>query len=90
MYVTGIEIAGFRRRSEDGTLTGSVVLIAKDRRVQIPLTLERRVELEKSRERLLLLARALRQARRVPDLRLKGALRFAPGVLPGEFRRPSA
>ena len=87
MYVTGIEIAGFRRRSTDGRIDGSVVLVGDGTRMQIPLTLNRRVELRAQKDRLLLLARALRELRRVPEYRDTGALRFAPGLLPAELAR---
>ena len=87
MYVTGIEYAGFQPGSEDGPTTGSVVLVCDDTRVQIPLTVSRRIEMAHSRHRLLLLAEAIRQARRVPDYRGQGRLRFAPGLLPAELRR---
>lgn len=81
MYITEIEFTGF-----DGDLcTGSVTLVAGDTRMQIPLTLERRQEMDETRTRLLLLAAAIAQARRVPDYR--GKLKFAPGVLPPELTR---
>ncbi|KUF10440.1 hypothetical protein AVJ23_11145 [Pseudoponticoccus marisrubri] len=84
MYVRKIEIAGF----EGGARAGAVTLVAGRLRVQIPLTLPRQVEIVETRHRLMVLAQALRQARRVPDLGGGGRLRFAPGVLPAELRKP--
>ncbi|WP_425074248.1 hypothetical protein [Sagittula sp. S175] len=86
MYVTRIEFAGFKP-TPNGPFSGSVVLVSEDTRMQIPLTMPRRVEVQHSRHRLLLLAEALRKARRIPDYRQRGRLRFAPGVLPPELRR---
>ena len=86
MYVTSIEFAGFLP-TQSGPFSGSVVLVSDGARMQIPLTVPRRVEVQQSRHRLLLLAEALRKARRVPDYKDRGQLRFAPGVLPPELRR---
>lgn len=86
MHITSIEFAGFST-TQSGASSGSVVLVSDDARMQIPLTLQRRVEVAHSRHRLLLLAEALRQARRIPEYRRRGTLTFAPGVLPPELRR---
>ncbi len=85
MYVEEIEIAGFRDTPPEGPSQGAVVLVGQDKRIQIPLTLHRHIEV--AQHRRILLAEALRQARRVPEFRKKGALRFAPGLLPPELRR---
>jgi hypothetical protein len=87
MYVERIELAGF----DDGPVgqpnQGIVVLVGDGQRLQIPLTLPRRIEMTESRQRLLLLAAALREVRRLPHYRRRGRLRFAPGILPPELRR---
>ncbi len=88
MYIKSIELAGFSGPSASGVTNGAVVLITDEgERVQIPLTLPHRLEMQRSRHRLLVLAEALKQARRVPSLRAPGKLRFAPGLLPRELRR---
>jgi hypothetical protein len=88
MYIKRIELAGFSAPSPDGGTDGAVVLITDaGERMQIPLTLPHRLEMQRSRHRLLVLAEALKKARRVPSLRAPGKLRFAPGLLPPELRR---
>lgn len=86
MYVTRIEIAGFKAPAGEGPHSGTVTLEAEGQRMLIPLSLEKRVRPEEGRHRLLLIAHALRRARRLPEFRKRGAMRFAPGLLPEELR----
>ncbi|MFW2589723.1 hypothetical protein [Sagittula sp. SSi028] len=87
MYVTHIEFKGFKTCIATQATQGSVILIANERRVVIPLTLPHRRALDNRRQRLLVLAHALYMARKLPQLRRRGALRFAPGLLPQELTR---
>ncbi len=86
MMITDVEFSGFRSDTPDGATHGSISLIAGDTRINVPLTLPRRVEIGKSQHRLLLLAEALRQTRHMPEYRAKGALRLAPNLLPSGIR----
>lgn len=90
MYITGIEIEGFGQIAPDGQRHGSVSLEAEGCRLQIPLSLPGSPGELAPRHRILLLAMALSHARRLPELRDSGALRFAPGLLPDRLRRLSA
>ncbi|MGH1412239.1 MAG: hypothetical protein ACRBB0_02025 [Pelagimonas sp.] len=86
MIITDVEYSGFRHDGPNGVTSGSISLICGDTRINVPLTLPRRVEISKSKHRLLLLAEALRQTRHMPEYRAKGAIRLAPGILPPTLR----
>lgn len=86
MYVTRIEIAGFKAPAREGLYQGTVTLEADGQRMLIPLALAKPVRPDLGRHRLLLIAHALRRARRLPEYRKRGAMRFAPGLLPEELR----
>lgn len=87
MYVTKIEISGFRSPGPEGLRIGAVTLDAGQTRMQIPLSVPARFHPDNARHRLLLMAHALRQARRLPEFRKRGTMRFAPGLLPAELDR---
>ncbi|MFZ7092990.1 hypothetical protein [Primorskyibacter sp. 2E233] len=82
MYVTSIEISGFHDAAHGGAHHGAVSLVTDGRRLQIPLTVPRRVEVLKSRHRLRLLAMALKRARQMPEYLEGEEILFAPGILP--------
>ena len=82
MHVRRIEISGFREDLPGGSGSGCVALIADGQRLQVPLTLPRKVEILKSRHRLRLLALALKRARRMPEYLDGEEMTFAPGLLP--------
>ncbi|PYG29456.1 hypothetical protein [Pelagimonas varians] len=82
MMITKVEYDGFCDDAPGGAMQGSIALIAGDTRINVSLTLPRRIEITQSRHRLLLLAEALRQTRHMPEYRSKGAIRLAPGFLP--------
>lgn len=86
MMITKVEYDGFCDDTPGGALQGSISLIGGGTRINVPLTLPRRVEIAKSRHRLLLLAEALRQTRRMPEYRTRGAIRLAPELLPSSLR----
>jgi hypothetical protein len=87
MHIEKIEFSGFNSPPSDDISAGAVTFVTDGTRLQIPLTMPRRIEMGKSRDRLLVLAEALKTARLLPEYRKKGELRFAPGVLPQELRR---
>lgn len=86
MMITKVEYDGFCDDAPNGAMHGSISLISGDTRINVPLTLPRRVEIGQNRHRLLLLAEALRQTRHMPEYRTKGALSLAPGILPPGIR----
>ena len=86
MIITDVEYIGFNDSGPSGASQGAIALISHGVRINIPLTLPRRVEIGKSKHRLLLLAEALRQTRHMPEYRTKGTIRFAPGILPPGIR----
>jgi hypothetical protein len=86
MYVTAIRIEGFADPGPDGLRHGAVALEAGGARMLIPLSLPLGPGALRPRHRRLLLALALSRARRQPDLRAPGRLRFAPGLLPPRLR----
>lgn len=86
MMINKVEYSGFRDDAPGGAHQGSISLVSDATRINVPLTLPRRVEISKNRHRLLLLAEALRQARHMPEYRKKGAICLAPGILPPSIR----
>ncbi|SMX26664.1 hypothetical protein TRP8649_00749 [Pelagimonas phthalicica] len=81
MIISKVEYTGFRDIGPGGCMRGSVSLVAGETRINVPLTLPRKVEIDKSQHRLLLLAEALRQTRRMPEYRRKGSLKLAPELM---------
>ncbi len=88
MFVKQIEVAGFRRRAPDGTLSGTIAFVASDRRVNVDLNVPHDAQARDRSNRLRLLAEALRQLRKMPEFRsCAGALDFAPGLLPRSLHK---
>lgn len=85
MYVEQIDYEGFDDTGTNGVIHGTVAFVSKGRRLAIALTVPRQMEIQDSRHRLLLMAKAIRQARRMPEFREGSRLRFAPGLLPREI-----
>ncbi|MFY0624477.1 MAG: hypothetical protein JXQ89_22600 [Pelagimonas sp.] len=87
MRVTQVRYAGFRDDTPDGPTSGAVTLVGEDSSIQLQITLPRRIEILNSQHRLLLLAEALKQARRMPEYRSRGALRLSECFLPHKPRK---
>lgn len=87
MHVTDIQISNPMYRQTLGELTAVVSLSSESRdvRVHCAVPAEDNTEPQKGAGRLALIREALRQLRRMPEMRTgREELSFAPGVLPSE------
>ena len=81
IYVTRLEIAGFKPAAEKDVLDGIVTLVSDTARVSIALSLRddgTRCETRLHRRGV---SAALRAARRMPEFRTGAGLAFSPDVL---------
>ncbi|MEP2531512.1 hypothetical protein [Shimia sp.] len=86
MHVTDIQISNPTYRQSLGELSAVVSLSADARDVRVLCNVESQPEEEPTKGRLALIRDALRQLRRMPELRAgREELSFAPGVYPSEL-----